>query len=87
MTDSAEAAAIVRTTIEAGCGAGPAGGGRGRGDHRAAQALLAAGCQLAQGFLFHRPTPVDPMVEMLRAAVPTPRTPLRLVNVDPELPG
>jgi EAL domain-containing protein (putative c-di-GMP-specific phosphodiesterase class I) len=87
MSTSAEAAAIVRTTIELGAELGLRVVAEGVETAEERKALLALGCQLAQGFLFHRPMPIDSVMETLRDAAPIPRTRLRLVNVDHEPPG
>jgi diguanylate cyclase (GGDEF)-like protein len=84
MSTSAEAAAIVRTTIELGRDLGLRVVAEGVETAAQRKALQALGCQLAQGFLFHHPVPVDSMVETLRDTTPGPRSPLRLVNVDQE---
>ena len=87
MSSSAEAAAIVRTTIELGAELGLRVVAEGVETTAQRKALLAFGCQLAQGFLFHRPMPVGSMVTTLQGSAPTPLVPLRMAKVDQDPPG
>jgi diguanylate cyclase (GGDEF)-like protein len=88
MSSSVEAAAIVRTTIDLGRELGLRVVAEGVETTAQRKALVGFGCQLAQGFLFHRPVPVDVMVRTLEDSVPPPSAvPLRLVNVEHEPPG
>jgi predicted signal transduction protein with EAL and GGDEF domain len=67
MVDSPEAAAIVRTTIELGreLGLRVVAEGVETADQRAA--LVALGCNAAQGYHFFRPMPADKVVTVLRS--------------------
>jgi predicted signal transduction protein with EAL and GGDEF domain len=67
MIDSPEAAAIVRTTIELGreLGLRVVAEGVETADQRAA--LVALGCNAAQGYHFFRPMPADKVVTVLRS--------------------
>lgn len=71
MTDSAEAAAIVRTTVELAreLGLRVVAEGVETADQRAA--LTALGCTAAQGFHFFRPMPAENVVGVLRSLVAT----------------
>ena len=71
MSTSAEAAAIVRTTIELGRDLGLRVVAEGVETAAQRKALLAFGCQFAQGFLFHRPVPFDSIVATLGDATAT----------------
>lgn len=87
MATSAEAAAIVRTTIELGEELGLRVVAEGVETGAQRKALMALGCRFAQGYLFHRPMPVDPTVETLCDPDPPPRPLMRLVRADHEPPG
>jgi diguanylate cyclase len=77
MVDSPEAAAIVRTTVELGRELDLRVVAEGVETAEQRRALVALGCQIAQGFHFYAPMPVPQMVEVLREVAAKPSAAVR----------